>query len=112
MEVSPFQSNFSVPISKTGPLYDLCMRHSEMRRNLLHIQNEADRSNQGETRALVLAAKKQSRDINNTVQPAASTLSLLQKLFHELKSWLLSKGYLVLDDKVYLKQQWPNHTGF
>ena len=114
MEVSLLQSDFSLPIAKTGSVYDLCMRHSEMQRRLLYIQNEAHKSNQGETRALVLAAKRSFKDVANVLQPAASTLSLLQKLVHELGGWLLSRGYITLAEEVCLKQQkrGVNHTGF
>jgi len=90
-----------IEILKMASVYDFCMHLFEMQRILLYFQVEASKSDRGENRCLVLASKPSLRVTTESLKPAFSTLSLMVKIFEDLRDWLVSRNYMIAEDEVY-----------
>ena len=71
-----------------------------MRTFLKEIQDNASRRERDEKRPLVLALRNSPRHSVGLLQPAISSVTLLQKIADELTNWIMAKNYLTASDEV------------
>jgi hypothetical protein len=71
-----------------------------MRMILDRFEDEASKGNPGESRPLILASRRSTRNLADTPQPAFSSLSLLRCIFEELRKWIVTRRYGSAEDEV------------
>jgi hypothetical protein len=100
-----------VDAEKMSLTYDFCIMLSSMRQKLKHFQQEALKADRSERRELVLASKRSEKGIASSLQPAVSSLSLLNKLSDELWTWLSAQTYVLSESQVRLETLLANCQG-
>jgi hypothetical protein len=81
---------------------------SNMRQKLKQFQRDALKADRSERRELVLASKRSEKGIASSLQPAVSSLSLLNKLSDELRTWLSAQTYILSEIQVRVKNLLAN----